>query len=273
MPASACAARGSPTWARPDGRSPVPRVGRARYTTRCTRPAPGPPACWPRTSMRIEKRFPAHGHDLDTDTTPLDAGLGFAVRWDKDFVGREAPMRLEDRPPKQRLATIVFDDADAVPLGGEPIRLGERMIGKTTSAAFGYRIGRPVALAMIDPGRLAEAREQRVEGRYCRNAGIRRRDLRSRVRPWGYADASVIGGGHGDANCPIPTPARWLAPWETGTTHCRTHQAHRTGRVARCRRGVRSARARRHHKGNIDSLESDDPVFVLGFAVDGRLSR
>ena len=115
------------------------------------------------TSMRIEKRFPAHGHDLDTDTTPLDAGLGFAVRWDKDFVGREALMRLEGRPLKQCMATIVFDDADAVPLGSEPVRLGERMIGKITSAAFGYRIGRPVALAMIDPGRLAGAREQRVE--------------------------------------------------------------------------------------------------------------
>ena len=72
-------------------------------------------------------------------------------------------MRLEGRPLKQRLATIVFDDADAVPLGGEPVRLGERIIGKTTSAAFGYRIGRPVALAMIDPGRLVGARGQRVE--------------------------------------------------------------------------------------------------------------
>ena len=103
------------------------------------------------TSMRIEKRFPAYGPDLDTGVTPLDAGLGFAVRRDKDFIGREALARLEDRPPKQRLATIVFDDPEAVPLGGEPVRLGDRIIGKTTSAAFGYRIGKPVALAMLDP--------------------------------------------------------------------------------------------------------------------------
>ena len=103
------------------------------------------------TSMRIEKRFPAYGPDLDTGVTPLDAGLGFAVCRDKDFIGREALARLEDRPPKQRLATLVLDDPDAVPLGGEPIRLGDRIIGKTTSAAFGYRIGKPVALAMIDP--------------------------------------------------------------------------------------------------------------------------
>ena len=104
------------------------------------------------TSMRIEKRFPAYGPDLDTGVTPFEAGLDFAVRRDKDFLGREALARLGDLPPRQRLATLVLDDPDAVPLGGEPVRLGDRIVGKTTSAAFGYRIGRPVALAMIDPG-------------------------------------------------------------------------------------------------------------------------
>ena len=115
------------------------------------------------TSMRIEKRFPAYGPDLDTGVTPLDAGLGFAVRRDKDFIGREALARLEDRPPKQRLATLILDDPDAAPLGGEPVRLGDRIIGKTTSAAFGYRIGKPVALAMIDPEAFAGDPEPRAD--------------------------------------------------------------------------------------------------------------
>ena len=115
------------------------------------------------TSMRIEKRFLAYGHDLDTDVTPLEAGLGFAIRWDKDFVGRPTLQRFRGQPPKQRIATIVLHDADAVPLGSEPVYLGDRMIGKTTSAAFGYRLGKPVALAAIDFERLAEDREQRVD--------------------------------------------------------------------------------------------------------------
>ena len=115
------------------------------------------------TSMRIEKRFLAYGHDLDTGTTPLEAGLGFAICWNKDFIGRAALLRLRDQPLKQRMATIVLDDADAVPLGSEPVYLGGRILGKTTSAAFGYRIGKPVALAMIDPERLAEDREQCVD--------------------------------------------------------------------------------------------------------------
>ena len=115
------------------------------------------------TSMRIEKRFLAYGHDIDTDTTPLEAGLGYTLRRDKDFLGRDALLRLEDRPPKQRMATIVLDDANAVPLGSEPVYLGDRIVGKTTSAAFGYRVGKPVALAMLDSERLSEAPTQRVD--------------------------------------------------------------------------------------------------------------
>lgn len=115
------------------------------------------------TSMRIEKRFLAYGHDIDTDTTPLEAGLGHTILWDKDFVGRDALLRLENGPPKQRVATIVLDDAKAVPLGSEPVHLGDRIVGKTTSAAFGYRVGKPLALAMFDAEILAGAPERRVD--------------------------------------------------------------------------------------------------------------
>ena len=114
------------------------------------------------TSMRIEKRFLAFGHDLDTDVTPIEAGLGSAIRWDRDFIGRTALLRLRSKPPKQCMVTIVLDSADGVPLGSEPVYLGKRIVGKTTSAAFGYRIGKPVALAMIDAGGPAGVREQPV---------------------------------------------------------------------------------------------------------------
>ena len=115
------------------------------------------------TSMRIEKRFLAYGHDLDTDVNPLEAGLEFAIRWDKEFIGRSALERLRGESPGQRIVSILLEDPDAVPLGSEPVYLGHRIIGKTTSAAFGYRIGRPVALAMINPAQLSESGEQRAE--------------------------------------------------------------------------------------------------------------
>ena len=114
-------------------------------------------------SMRIEKRFLAYGHDLDTDITPLEAGLGFAIRWNTDFIGKTALLRLRDRPREQSVVTIVFDDTATVPLGGEPVHVGDRIVGKTTSAAFGHRIGKPVALAMIDTEGFAGAGERRVD--------------------------------------------------------------------------------------------------------------
>jgi 4-methylaminobutanoate oxidase (formaldehyde-forming) len=97
--------------------------------------------------MRIEKGFLAYGHDLDTDVTPAMAGLEFALSQDKDFVGSAALAGMD--PPATRLVSLNFDDAGAVPLGNEPVCADGVIIGKTTSAAFGYRIGRPVALALV----------------------------------------------------------------------------------------------------------------------------
>ena len=45
-----------------------------------------PAGVFAQTSMRIEKRFLAFGHDLDTDTTPFQAGLEFTLDWDSDFI-------------------------------------------------------------------------------------------------------------------------------------------------------------------------------------------
>ncbi len=114
------------------------------------------------TSMRIEKRFLAYGHDLDTDIGPLEAGLDFAIGWETDFLGREALQRQRDAGTENRLVSLVFDVADAVPLGNEPVYLGDASVGKTTSAAFGYRIGKPVAIAdlSVREARAAEARVQ-----------------------------------------------------------------------------------------------------------------
>lgn len=109
------------------------------------------------TAMRIEKRYLSYGHDLDTDISPLQAGLGFAVGWDTDFIGRDALLAQRDRGAQNRLVSLVLDDSDAWPHGHEPVRLGDQIVGKTTSAAFGFRVGRPVAIAdLTDPAARAE---------------------------------------------------------------------------------------------------------------------
>ncbi|TNF87569.1 MAG: FAD-dependent oxidoreductase [Gammaproteobacteria bacterium] len=102
------------------------------------------------TSMRIEKRFLAYGHELDTDINPLQVGLGFAVAWESDFIGRDALLAFKEKKSTKQVVTILFRKDSAVPLGNEPVLIDDRIVGKTTSAAFGYRVGKPVALAFVD---------------------------------------------------------------------------------------------------------------------------
>ena len=115
-----------------------------------------PAGLFAQTSMRIEKKFLAFGHELDCDTTPLDAGLGFTVDWSKDFIGKKALQVKRKAGAANRVVSIVFDDLDAVPLGDEPVLVGRKIVGKTTSAAFGFRVGAPVALAVIENSSVLE---------------------------------------------------------------------------------------------------------------------
>ena len=80
----------------------------------------------------------------------FEVGLGRLVSFDSGpFIGREALMRRLDDGVQNRLVTLVLDGPSANPIGDEPVWLGDRIVGKTTSAAFGYRVGKPVALALL----------------------------------------------------------------------------------------------------------------------------
>lgn len=108
-----------------------------------------PSGIYAQTSMRVEKKFFAFGHDLDTDITPLEAGLEFAVDFSKDFIGKDALLAQKDKGIESSIVLITLDDINAVPLGNEPVLMGDKMIGKTKSSSFGYRVGKPVAIAHL----------------------------------------------------------------------------------------------------------------------------
>ncbi len=107
-----------------------------------------PAGMFAQSSMRIEKGFAAMEHELDTDTCPVAVGMAGLARKTGGFIGAAAlAKRTETR--KRSLVTIILDDSNAVPIGHEPVYLEDRIIGQTTSAAYGYRIGAPVALAHV----------------------------------------------------------------------------------------------------------------------------
>jgi len=95
-------------------------------------------------SLRLEKGYRVWAADITPDDTPLEAGLGFCVRDDKDFLGRSA---LGE--PTRRLRCLVLDDPRAVALGNEPVRVGGEVVGRVTSGGYGYTVERSIAYAYV----------------------------------------------------------------------------------------------------------------------------
>jgi glycine cleavage system aminomethyltransferase T/glycine/D-amino acid oxidase-like deaminating enzyme len=118
-------------------------------------------------SLRLEKGYRVWAGDLTPETTPDEAGLSFCVKLDKPggFLGAEAIRRSRaEGGPARVLACLTLSDPRAVPIGGEPVRLrpdpatGEGsgpVLGRITSAGFGYTVGRPIAYAYLPVDRSA----------------------------------------------------------------------------------------------------------------------
>jgi 4-methylaminobutanoate oxidase (formaldehyde-forming) len=103
-------------------------------------------------SLRLEKGYRDMGVDIDTTDTPLAAGLGFAVAWDKPggFVGREALVAARALgAPRQRVVSLFVDDPSVDLFGNEPVLCDGKWTGYVRAAAFGHTLGGPVALVQV----------------------------------------------------------------------------------------------------------------------------
>ena len=106
-------------------------------------------------TLRLEKGYRLWGQDIHAEYDPLEAGIGFAVRWAKDFQGKPALEAARERGVARRLRPMLLDDAAAVVLGKEPIRAGGKVVGHVTSAGYGYTIGRCIVYGYL-PVELAD---------------------------------------------------------------------------------------------------------------------
>ncbi len=100
-------------------------------------------------SLRLEKGYRLWGQDISTEHDPFEAGLGFAVRMDKEFQGRGALEAVRERGLTHRLACMKLDDPSHIVLGKEPIRADGDVVAYVTSAAYGYTVGRAVAYGYL----------------------------------------------------------------------------------------------------------------------------
>jgi len=108
-------------------------------------------------ALRIEKGYRVWSSDITPEETPFEAGLGFAVALDKgvDFLGREALVAARAAGPRKRLRCLVLDDPRSVALGNEPVRVGDRIVGRVTSGGYGFAVERSIAFAYLPPEQAA----------------------------------------------------------------------------------------------------------------------
>jgi 4-methylaminobutanoate oxidase (formaldehyde-forming) len=102
-------------------------------------------------SLRMEKGYRSWGHDLTSEDTPLEAGLAFAVAFDKaaPFMGREALLRQRERPLTRRLLLFALDDHEPMLFGDEPIWRDGHLVGRVTSGAYAHTLGRALGMGYV----------------------------------------------------------------------------------------------------------------------------
>ena len=127
-------------------------------------------------SLRIEKALPLYGPDISEDDTPFHVGLSRFIRLEKrDFVGREALLRLQERGLDRRWVGLTLESEvpatagakvysvgdvatfrEAIETGAEAgeyedaLMPGERQVGRVTSSAMGHSVGKMLAMAYVD---------------------------------------------------------------------------------------------------------------------------
>jgi len=102
-------------------------------------------------SLRLEKGYRAWGRELTPDDTPLEAGLGFAVKLATSvpFTGRAALERQRAAGLKRRLAVLTLADPDVTLWGGELIVRDGKPAGYLTSAGYGHTLRRAVGMGYV----------------------------------------------------------------------------------------------------------------------------
>jgi len=105
-----------------------------------------------RDTLRLEAGLPLHGHELGPGITPLQAGLGWVVGWDKpDFRGR-APLAAEREAGVSRRLTGLAVEGRRPPREGQTVLIGGLEAGTITSGNFSPVLEQGIAMAFLPPG-------------------------------------------------------------------------------------------------------------------------
>jgi len=115
-------------------------------------------------SLRIEKGYGSWGREYSPEYWPQETGMTRLIKLDKDFLNKDAYLRISNAAPRQLLTMFEIDaDNNADASGSEPIFLGDGTpVGHVTSGAFGYSVGKSLALGYVTAGIVSPGDEVEV---------------------------------------------------------------------------------------------------------------
>ena len=102
-----------------------------------------------RDAARLEAALRLYGNDMDETVNPYEAGLGWAVKLEKDFVGRDALAKVRQDGPRRTLVGIKTKPGD-IPRHGAAVIGDASRSGQVTSGTHSFFLGHPIALAMVE---------------------------------------------------------------------------------------------------------------------------
>ena len=102
-------------------------------------------------SCRIEKAYRHWGHDITDEDTPLEAGLGFACRFDKNvpFIGRDALLRQKEVGITKRIVQFALEDPEPLLYHNEPIYRDGEIVGYVSSGNYGHHLGAAIGMGYV----------------------------------------------------------------------------------------------------------------------------
>ena len=106
-----------------------------------------------RDTLRLESRYSLYGNEIDETTDPIEAGLGWTCKLDKEFLGRDIIAGIKESGPKRRIAGLVC--SGGVARHGHPVTSRGEPAGVVTSGTFGPTVEKNIALAYV-PAALAK---------------------------------------------------------------------------------------------------------------------
>jgi glycine cleavage system aminomethyltransferase T len=139
----------------------------------------------PPASGRGNPKLHERAGELHPGRPPLEAGLGFAVAFDKksSFIGRDALLREREKGLDRRMLAFALEDPEPLLLHDEPIWRDGRLVDRSTSGAYAHSVGRALALGYVEWGpddRAADLNASRWEIEIAR----RRYPARASLRPF-----------------------------------------------------------------------------------------